>query len=180
MQRETSIDRLADIMNVLHIGHKTGVLTVERGENGTYEEGIIMFVNGQVVEAQVGRRHSVEAMQWLTTWGACRFRFDSSLSVPTQTLPHNIFAPAQSNGQLKNSVQAQGSAPSPSVPRQAEPVDTALALMQSLALSRAHRRLFLLIDGRRNIIDLARLSGTPLDQTYNLLQELQRARLIYY
>ncbi len=53
-QRETATDRLADVIEVAQLGQKTGLLTVERGNGITLEEGSITFVDGQVTEASAG------------------------------------------------------------------------------------------------------------------------------
>ncbi|TMC61826.1 MAG: DUF4388 domain-containing protein, partial [Chloroflexota bacterium] len=46
-QRETATDRLSNVIQVIQLGKKSGLLTVERGEGITFEEGAITFVNGQ-------------------------------------------------------------------------------------------------------------------------------------
>ncbi|HKF38536.1 MAG TPA: DUF4388 domain-containing protein, partial [Ktedonobacteraceae bacterium] len=64
-QRETTTDRLADVIEVAQLGQKTGLLTVERGNGITFEEGSITFVDGQVTEASAGGRNGFEAFNWL-------------------------------------------------------------------------------------------------------------------
>src|SRR5260370_26174628 len=52
-QRRAMTDCLADLIHIIRMGEKSGVLTVERGEGRSLEEGLIIFVKGQVVEARV-------------------------------------------------------------------------------------------------------------------------------
>lgn len=85
-QRDTSTDRLANVIQVIQLGRKTGVLTVERGNGITTEEGSITFVNGQATQANAGQHVGLDAFNWLSTWGACRFAFLSSASTQ-QTAP---------------------------------------------------------------------------------------------
>ncbi len=55
---------------------------------------------------------------------------------------------------------------------------TALHYIEQIKLSRVHRRLFLLIDGKRSVPDLAHLMGKPPEEIYPLLSDLERAGLI--
>ncbi len=77
-QRETATDRLVSIIQVIQLGRKTGLLTARRGDGITQEEGTITFIKGQITQTTVGRRKGSEALNWLTTWGNCRFTFVSS------------------------------------------------------------------------------------------------------
>jgi Domain of unknown function (DUF4388) len=84
-QRETATDRLVSIIQVIQLGRKTGLLTAKRGEGITQEEGTITFIKGKITQTIVGRRKGSEALNWLTTWGNCRFTFVSS--DPSETSP---------------------------------------------------------------------------------------------
>ena len=66
---------MANVIQVLQLGHKTGRLLVERDEGLRFEQGIITFVNGQVVQASVNQRQGPDALNWLRSWGPCRFAF---------------------------------------------------------------------------------------------------------
>src|SRR5215469_3350879 len=166
-QRETATNRLADIIEVAQLGQKTGLLTVERGNGITLEEGSITFVDGQVTEASAGGRNGLEALNWLKTWGACRFAFvssainDSGLHIPVASSSptptgRNLWAQAPStNGQVswlakegRNS-EGIGNATIPAAPYRTKQHDEALRLIDLTGLSRTHRRLFLLVDGQR-------------------------------
>lgn len=74
-QPKTETDRLANVIQVLQLGQKTGRLVVERNAGPQFEQGIITFVNGQVVQASVNEQQGPDALNWLKSWGACRFTF---------------------------------------------------------------------------------------------------------
>ncbi|MBV9614035.1 MAG: DUF4388 domain-containing protein, partial [Ktedonobacteraceae bacterium] len=74
-KRGTVTDRLLNVIQVLQLGKKTGHLTVERDEGKGQEKGEIIFVQGQVTQAYGGNLRGQEALNWLSTWGACRFIF---------------------------------------------------------------------------------------------------------
>src|SRR5258708_2135180 len=89
-QQETATDRLVSVIQSIQMAQEDGVLSVRRGEGGTLEEGTIVFVNGQVKQANVGRRSGVQALNWLSTWGQCRYMFASAESATfNQTQPLN-------------------------------------------------------------------------------------------
>ena len=85
-QRETATDRLVSIIQLVQLGRKTGVLTAKRGDGITQEEGTITFIKGQITQTVVGRRKGSEALNWLTTWGNCRFSFVSTDPAETSSL----------------------------------------------------------------------------------------------
>jgi Domain of unknown function (DUF4388) len=82
--RETTTNNLADVIQVIQIGHRTGTLTVERGETNAFEEGMIVFVNGQIIDAKCGQQNGPVALGWLTTWTTCRFSFIVDASQTSQ------------------------------------------------------------------------------------------------
>lgn len=57
-------------------------------------------------------------------------------------------------------------------------IDAVIQAMDRQGYSRLHRRLLLLIDGRRNILELSNLIGHPLDETLILLTDLERAGIV--
>ncbi|HLZ55957.1 MAG TPA: DUF4388 domain-containing protein [Ktedonosporobacter sp.] len=77
-QQETVTDRLVSIIQTIQLRRGTGVLMARRGEGITTEEGTIVFANGQATEAKCGRRKGTEALNNLSTWGNCLYRFVSS------------------------------------------------------------------------------------------------------
>ncbi len=187
-QRETATDRLADVINVIRLGRRTGMLTVERGQGTTFEEGSILFANGQIVQANVGILSGQEALAWLSAWGDCMFAFieQSTSSFPAFTTPQASYKPslntpnAQLRGQLHNnspmteSVERFVSGP----PRRTTSIEEGLALLEQRGFSRTYRRLLLLIDGRRSITELGRLVGHSAEEVARQLDELERAGFI--
>ncbi|GER82949.1 MAG: DUF4388 domain-containing protein [Thermogemmatispora sp.] len=231
-QRQTVTNRLADVIEVVQLGRKTGLLTVERGEGTALEEGAITFVNGQPVQARLGPHSGAEALRRLKLWGPCRFAF-VPFSPPSSPLPPLLDGHA-TPGSLPALPQRQGTdprlrrtpAPSPSgplgslsfpgsgtgpdtgpritpplPPRQTEPrpdrrvplpgsgtfsrtpsrvplYDDALQRLEQLGFSRAHRRLYLLIDGTRTPAELARLMGRSEEEVLRLLSDLEHAGFV--
>lgn len=230
-QRETVTDRLANVIEVIQLGRKTGQLSVERGTGNTYEEGYIFFLNGQIIQAVTGWRSGQEALNWLSDWGACRFTFIPDASArttnklsaistpstsplspipsasqkvlpataqptrppvqrvvstgktgspggpfPTQLSPE---ASASGTGAIDNGVAAPAHPDTGTLaPYRTRQLDEALWLLERRGLSRAHRHLFLLIDGQRTVAELVRLTGRKQDEVQLLLRDLETATLI--
>ncbi|HEX4208523.1 MAG TPA: DUF4388 domain-containing protein [Ktedonobacteraceae bacterium] len=195
--RGTVTDQLANIIEVLQLGRKSGLLTVERGEGTTLETGKITFVSGQITDAQAGRYVGQQASNWLNTWRTCRFTFVATQASPgrqqsTDPLP---FAWQQRNTQplLRaqtpqpitesnpriavprfNTISASGV----SIPQRLRPAHEALPLLETTGLSRLHRHLFLLIDGSRTNVELARLVAKRQEDVQSMLLDLERIGLI--
>src|SRR5437899_3071292 len=82
-------------------------------------------------------------------------------------------------GQGMNSAWDMQSSPAAgAVPYPIRPYDEALVWIERMGLSRAHRRLFLLIDGYRILPELVRLMGRREDEVNALLRDLEGADLI--
>lgn len=82
-QPKTETDRLANVIQVLQLGQKTGRLIVERNEGPLFEQGVITFVHGQIIQASVNQQQGPDALNWLRSWGACRFTFTPEQRPPT-------------------------------------------------------------------------------------------------
>lgn len=208
-QRETATDRLVSIIQLLQLGKRTGLLTARRGEGMAQEEGTISFVKGQVTQASVGRRNGSEALNALTTWGSCRFTFDSSEDTANQpTLPSipRITPPGDITRDVGARIQSptlgskrtepltirdtsgvraypnltNGTTPTPTTiaPYRVQQIDSALHTIENMGLSRAHRRIFLLIDGQRTTTELVRLMGRSASEVHRLLNDLEQATVI--
>src|SRR5437660_5569250 len=74
-QDYTVTENLAQVIDTIQLGRKTGVLTVQRGEGTGFESGMIIFVSGRPARAQVGYLNTAESLEWLATWRQCRFAF---------------------------------------------------------------------------------------------------------
>lgn len=193
-RRGTTTDQLNNVIQVIQLGRKTGVLTVEREAGIKLEMGEIAFTQGQVTYAHVGQLVGEAALQWLSTWRTCRFLFVPPNERITQPLPSYLpphtSASQQHITNAHSSMHAQDSenlrervtpaslhngVPHPRRIRQAE---EALRLLEQFGLSRTHRRLLLLIDGRRSTLELVRLMGRTQDDVQRLLSDLERIRVI--
>lgn len=190
-RRVTSTNQLSTVIDALQVGEKTGVLTVERGEGETFEEGMIVFVKGQVVSAAIGPYRGRDASTKLSSWQACRFSFASTLPGQAEAEPGGEAAPAKTNVTAKHLQGAAGGVqqqfpPAPDhlsrqpylVAYTQESLGSLLRALDRQGFSRAHRRLFLLIDGRRSIRELAALINRTPDDTMSLLADLGRAGFI--
>lgn len=182
-QPATSTDRLANVIQVIQLGRKTGTLTAERDGSNGLEQGIIFFVNGQVARARAYSLEGTAAFQWLNTWSACRFTFVPSTSpattvklpavpadyIPDQEASRNAADPRDNNRWVR---------PEARMPFQQRALDEALRAIEQAQLSRAHRHLYLLIDGHRSPTELARLMGRDQHEIDALLHDLERAGVI--
>ena len=201
-QKETITNSLANVIQVIQLGWKSGVLIVERGEGATFEEGMITFVNGQAVEALTAFFNGQNALRWLASWGTCRYAF-----IPTQTseipsIPAPVSTPAFEQGMtdtrthpripispLRESAarrqasngrtgQVNSLMPASIVPHLVKSLEESLHRVEQLGLSRQHRRLLLLVDGQRNIADMVRLIGRTQYEIQQLLVDLEQAEII--
>jgi len=95
-RRGTITDQLANIIQVIQLGKKTGRLTVERDDGADRVPGEIHFTHGRITQAHCGEMSGQQALNWLATWGECRFLFIPSPNgsgpqafspSPTQPLP---------------------------------------------------------------------------------------------
>src|SRR2546421_7427569 len=93
-QKETITNSLADVIQVIQLGRKSGVLTVARGEGETFEEGLITFVNGQAVAAQTTGFNGQNALHWLCRWGNCRFSFFSTPTSGISSINSSLYTPS--------------------------------------------------------------------------------------
>jgi hypothetical protein len=203
-QPTTLTDRLANVIQVIQLGRKTGTLIVERSSGNSLEYGTVGFVNGLMTQASVHELRGLAAFQWLYTWGTCRFTFTPSDSAATTSKLHSLrpdLLPASEHQRFQDTdptlrIQAQTKAFSGSgndqnhqsnllphnvsatIPNQVRPWEDAVQRIERMQLSRVHRQLFLLIDGHRTTTDLARLMGRRQVDVDTLLQDLERADVV--
>jgi len=159
-----TVEQLVGIIRDIQLRRGTGMLMARRGTGALAEEGSISFVNGQVKEAKASRRSGAPALNYLSTWRKCSYSF----------MPPIVASPAKPT-------------PAPQ-PQEAKLPATPLAIPPSRApilqsigkhsLTRAHRHVFLLIDGKRSTGDLERVTGRHAQELYLLLDDLERAGLI--
>jgi hypothetical protein len=121
----TATDRLANVMDVVELGRRTGLLRVERGSGTVREDGEVYFVQGRPIYAAVAGLRGREALRVLALWGICYFSFDAQVPQPipniSGVLPavsspsHSAYARSGPNG--PNSFGMSGpSGPRPQTP----------------------------------------------------------------
>lgn len=74
--RQERTDDLETTIHSIESLQQTGVLNIERAKGGVRETANLVFLHGQVVEAVVGKRIGQDALDWVITWGSCRYTFD--------------------------------------------------------------------------------------------------------
>lgn len=92
--RDTATDRLSNVIEVVELGRRTGLLSAERGMGSSYEEGEIYFVSGRAIyaatyavsAAATSSAAGREAWGALSQWGVCRFAFDPTAERPDANL----------------------------------------------------------------------------------------------
>ena len=173
-QRGAVTDQLADVIRIAQLVRKTGILIVERDGSIGLEEGKITFVEGRVTEAIAGRMSGQTAFNWLNTWGSCRFVF-----VPFSPSPSpSALLQSTMDGLNRSTDRLPPPASGGAGPYRLRDVNEVLPRFGSMGLTRAHRQLFLLIDGQRSVPDLVRLSARGAEEVRKLLADLERAGLI--
>ena len=181
-QRGTETSQLANVIEVIQLGRKTGILTVEREANSFPESGQITFVGGQITQAHCSRTmQGQQALLWLKSWGACRFTFLAEQDIARTTQPLPVMPSNHKRRDTQPQLVPSGplAAPIPSVnadilavPQRIEHLEQALQRIEQAQLSRTHRQFFLLIDGRRNAAELLRLTGRKQDEGLKILRDL--------
>jgi Domain of unknown function (DUF4388) len=74
--------------------------------------------------------------------------------------------------------KGQTDTPASAAPYPTQQLAAALRLIEQHGLSRAHKQLFCLVDGRRSIVDLVRLTRKRGSEIYKLLGDLERVHII--
>ncbi len=192
-------DQLLHIIEVIELGRKTGVLTIDRGDGGRQEHGEMRFMRGQITEASCGGLSGKPAADVLKMWRQCRFLFEET-DEETGPLPGPIITGTEerretslritsplpsSTGALEKlqlSDRTTGRLPrlytDESSPRRTLGDEESLRRLRDTGLSRLHLRLFLLIDGRRAFAEFVRLIGRQPSEVQMLLHDLERIGVI--
>ncbi len=165
-QPATSTDRLANVIQVIQLGRKTGTLTVERTSSEGLEQGTIYFVNGQMTQASPD--HISDQ----------KINGNPAQQRDTTPLSTTVARPGAEDRTIDPGANWWQNAPGAVIPVQSRALEDALQRIEQVHLSRAHRHLYLLIDGHRSSGDLARLMGRSQSELNALLQDLQRAGVI--
>ena len=97
----------------------------------------------------------------------------SGPSSPERQEGLQVASERESNGE-----NGQTDTPAFAAPYPTQQLDTALRLIEQYGFSRVHKQLFYLVDGRRSIVDLVRLTRKRGSEIYKLLGDLERAHVI--
>jgi hypothetical protein len=177
----TATENLDDVIQTLSLARKTGVLTVQIAHNGASPElGTITFQHGQVIDARFSSLRGVDALRKLIAGGSCQFVFQATSSTTT---PSPLSSLSFNKQKKTDSVARQGYQRKledaiSGVPRHSLQFQKSIPDFQHLGLSRTHRQLFLLIDGKRPVPTLVRLLGRHIHEVLVMLADLEDAGLI--
>lgn len=187
--------QLATIIQGIQMDGWSGLLVAKRGQRGSVEEGTILFADGKMQEAKVGRRAKFDAFKYLCTWENCEVSFRTP-DGQRPYFPQNI-PPPEKTTTSENS-PASFPLPPPSSPIAEEETSSALLagfdtlvpyhtrsrpsdglqIIENMGLTRGHRVLFLLINGERSISELARLTKSDESKVQQRLQDLEKAAVV--
>lgn len=185
-QHEATTDRLVGIIAGIKMERRSGRLIVRRGKGLTSEEGILLFIQGQVTEARVGRRSGSDALNWLSTWGQANYTFlalDTGKAIPLESW--DLASSAAPSITTTSPLRPMPQVNTDKLERESSPI-TASGVLYSLVtcaeataridragLSRTHKRLYLLINGRRTALELVPLVGKKVEEVRNMLHDLE-------
>jgi hypothetical protein len=219
LKRGTQTDQLKNVIQVLQLGRKSGILTVIC-QGDVIEEGRIAFVHGQITEVQLGQLSGQPALN-IFLKRRCRFVFvevetntepqllytpvppptpappapafpmfrrspDQSLTTPqlpsikqgarphSQVLPENR---ERGRGSIAKN-QLQDPSVSLTIPSRVLQDDESFRYITQARLSRMHMHLFLLIDGERTPLNLARLLNRSKEEVERMLYDLETIHVI--
>lgn len=179
-QREGTTDRLVSIIASIKLEQRSGRLTVWRGEGLTVEEGTLIFVQGQVIQATVGRRSGPEAVNWLSTWRQASYAFlpaASEKATPPvsafQPPGHSLNGTAPGVPAISSRMPGGSASPVSEVPFATVDLSIATANIDRAGLPRVYRRLYMLIDGRRSLSELVTLMGKSAEEVHTMLYNLE-------
>ncbi len=180
--RGTATDRLVDVMQMLVMLQKTGILTAQREISAnTLEEAALYIRDGQIVNASVGNMRGTEALKKINTWTKCYFIFQAGVPSGQTSLLSPLAVPfEQIPGASAQEPSLYSSMASSIIPRRSEQFLYRLPDFDSLKLSRIHRQLFLLTDGQRSVEHLARLLRHPQQEILSLLADMEKLNLLRY
>jgi hypothetical protein len=209
--RENAAERMKDVLALVRSRKQDGILSVERYENGLFEEGEIHIQRGQPQQAHVGNLTGEAALHYLSSWRRVYFAFlvppSSSTTPRTSTastqqdppteIKTSVRASALSEPSVPSTEPLQGSHPTTPLPqkvtmplpRQEYNGNAAMLIpykrsnmqdVMALALTRSQRSVYLLVDGRRCVADLARFTSKSVSEVLQTLIELRVRRLIAF
>ena len=186
----------SDIIKELMLHRPSGLLMVWRADEPPREAIQIIIEHGRPTHARRGLYEeyiSTSTLLWLNSWKNIYFTFqmkrailqlpapDNRLPTVTRPLPSMSPSPTQSSQSDADHTPYTANVPTlpSSLPSQIVPSITPEGRKFPLtALPRYDRTIFLLINGRRTIANLAQLTRRPPVEIYASLTRLQKQQLI--
>ena len=205
--RDNLAEALNDVLELVRMRRQTGLLSIERLHEGRYEEGEVYVQFGQPVYAQTGSLTGQEALTKLLGWrqiyfaflpdavrvttnGSSMARTNGSGAAPAVRTLTSPGLPSVGGNGFSQTRASEESGPLPAQPApQAGTTTPGLEWIvprkagsdrdvMELPLTRPQRSIYLLIDGRRTVADLARCTRKSLQEVERLLSELRERGLI--
>ncbi len=185
-QDKGTTDRLAPIIASIKLERRSGQFIVRRGEGLALEEGVLLFAQGQVIQATVGRRSGPDAVNWVSAWRQASYIFlpeDAEKEAPAAPASPQRQVARQSDSpgtsQTWGNVSKRELAPAPgmafmfAIPSVTVDSSTALAKIDQASLLRIYRLLYMLIDGYRCVGELAPMLGKSAGEVHTMLCNLE-------
>lgn len=188
--RKTTTESIEDLLGAMRAQQQTGLLRVEYFRKGRLEEGEIYLSLGQPIYARTARLAGAEALQHLLGWRNYYYSFvDNEPPPPANIFPSfNTAPPAQQTPIPMPALQPVGAALRWTVQGPVAAVqDRERQVLQknrverdvfSLGLTRRQRLVYFLIDGRRSVAELVRLTNKTVQEVDEIINELQAQGLI--
>ncbi len=185
----------SDIIKELMLHRSSGLLTIWRAEDPRQDEIQIIIESGRPTRARRGLYEeyiSTSTLHWLSNWRNIYFTFqtkrallqlpapDARLSSITRPLPTISPAPPLTKNAGTPNVATNGKTPAPlnALERIVPSITDQGRNFPLTALPRYDRTIFLLINSRRTIADLAQLTKRSPADIFASLNRLQRQLLI--
>ena len=146
-------ERLDSVLELARARRQNGMITIEHTQGGRVEEGEVFFQTGQPINARVGHLVGQDALNWLMKWRNITYTIgtDASLQSVASTPGIEWLVPQ------KRGIERE---------------------VLALPLTRRQRFIYFLVDGRRNVTDLARCTGKNTQEIELILSELQEQGLV--
>ena len=194
---------LIEVVKQLLIYRPTGVLTIWRASGTTQDDAKISIEQGRLLYIFWGSYREIAdetILGWINSWGPIHFSFqatDSHLQLPAPGQTARQEQPPLPQSPLKRASPSRR--PAVTQPLQALPAATRPSDHSSTPFShetvivshtgygrnyppanlpRYDRTIFLLINGRRSVVDLSHLTKRSLAEVYNTLHRLKNLQLI--
>lgn len=209
--RDNAAESMKDVFALIRSRRQSGILSVERFENGVFEEGEVHFQAGRPMQGFVGKLTGETAMHHLMSWRRVYFTFSATPPASTPSNPKDIPYPSQPplsaphsghftqthsespGSPVTGPLSGDSGKPLPTPERTTGPLarqsgyDPATLVphkvsaqqdVMSLSLTRSQRSVYLLIDGRRCVADIARFTGKGVPEVVQIILDLRARNLV--